>query len=96
MLTGLTIRTAHTTPGLRSCSSGTTQSGALGVNRLLASCLNCRHTALIDVSSYSAEIEVPSFRPRVKCGQCGSKNIDVRPNWKEQPPRESSTGKVWR
>jgi hypothetical protein len=29
----------------------------LGVKRLLASCLNdtCRHTALIDVSSYSAE-----------------------------------------
>jgi hypothetical protein len=35
----------------------------LGVQRLIASCLNdvCRHTALIDVSSYSAETEVPSF-----------------------------------
>jgi hypothetical protein len=22
--------------------------------------------------------------------------IDVRPNWKEQPPSESLTGKVWR
>ena len=36
---------------------------ALGVQRLLASCLNdaCRHTALIDVSSYPADTEVPSF-----------------------------------
>jgi hypothetical protein len=39
----------------------------LGVVRLIASCLNdaCRHTALIDVFSYPADIEVPSFRPRL-------------------------------
>ena len=70
----------------------------LGVQNLVAYCLNdaCRHTALIDVSSYPAETGVPSFRPRVKCGKCGSKNIDVRPNWKEQPPTESLIGKQWR
>ena len=36
----------------------------LGVRNLIASCLNdaCRHTALIDVSNYPAETEVPSFR----------------------------------
>ena len=49
-------------------------------------CLNdsCRHQALIDVSSYPAETEVPC---RVKCGKCRgrSNKIDVRPNWKEQP-----------
>jgi hypothetical protein len=28
----------------------------------------CRHTALIYVLSYPAETEVPSFRPRMKCG----------------------------
>ena len=35
----------------------------LGVQHLLASCLNdaCRHQALIDISSYPAETEVPSF-----------------------------------
>jgi hypothetical protein len=40
---------------------------------LIASCLNdaCRHTALIDVSSYPAETEVPSFRLRVVCAKCG-------------------------
>ena len=46
-----------------------------------------RHQALIDVSSYPAEPEVPSFKSRVKCGKCGGhgNKIDVRPNWKEQP-----------
>jgi hypothetical protein len=56
----------------------------LGVQRLIASCLNCgcRHVALIDVSGYSAETEVPSFRPRVVCANCGGRTnkIDVRPS----------------
>jgi hypothetical protein len=72
----------------------------LGVQRLVASYLNdaCRHTALIDVSSYSAETEVPYFSRKVVCAKCGSRGnkIDVRPNWKEQPPQSSLTGKVWR
>ena len=72
----------------------------LGVQRLIASCLNdaCRHVALIDVSSYPADTEVPSFRPRVVCAKCGGlgNKIDVRPNWKEQPTQSSLTGKVWR
>jgi hypothetical protein len=56
----------------------------LGVRNLIASCLSdaCRHTALIDVSSYPTGAEVPSFGGRVvcaKCGGCGNK-IDVRPN----------------
>ena len=60
----------------------------------MASCFNdaCRHVALNDVSSYPAETEVPSFRPRMKCGKCGGRNIDVRPNWKEQPVQPSLTG----
>jgi hypothetical protein len=35
----------------------------LGMQRLLAACLSdaYRHTALIDVSSYPAETEIPSF-----------------------------------
>jgi hypothetical protein len=72
----------------------------LGVQNLIASCLNdaCRHTALVDVSSYPADTEVPWFRSRVVCAKCGARNnkIDVRPNWKEQPPSESLDGKVWR
>jgi hypothetical protein len=72
----------------------------LGVRRLIASCLNdaCRHTALIDVSNYPAEAEVPSFSRRVKCAKCGSRGnkINVRPNWKEQRTRPNLTGKQWR
>jgi hypothetical protein len=42
------------------------------VQRLIASCLNdaCRHTALIDVSGYPAEIKVRSFGRRAVCGAC--------------------------
>jgi hypothetical protein len=45
-----------------------------------------RTPALLDVSSYPAETEVPWFKRRVKCGKCGGRGnkIDVRPNWKEQ------------
>jgi hypothetical protein len=72
----------------------------LGVQRLLASCLNdaCRHATLIYVSSYPADAEVPSFGRRVVCAKCGGRGnkIDVRPNWKEQPPSASLTGKQWR
>jgi hypothetical protein len=70
------------------------------VTELIASCLNdaCRHTALIYVSSYSAETEVPYFRSRVVCAKCGSRGnkIDVLSNWKERPAQASLTGKVWR
>jgi hypothetical protein len=64
----------------------------LGVQNLIASCLNdaCRHQ-LIDVSSYPADTDLPSFRRRMKCGKCGGKRVDVRPNWKEQPPQQSLT-----
>ena len=68
----------------------------LGVQRLVASCLNdaCRHVALVDVSAYPAEMEMPSFRPRVVCAKCGGRGnkIDVRPNWKEQSTQLSPTG----
>jgi len=39
-----------------------------GVHHLIAYCLNdaCRHTGLIDVSSYPAWTEVPSFQRRAK------------------------------
>ena len=52
----------------------------LGVQRLTASCLNdaCRHTALIDVSSYPAETEVPYFRSKVVCAKCGRGEQDRR------------------
>jgi len=71
----------------------------LGVHRLTASCLNdaCRHQGLI-VSKYADDVEVPFFAAKVVCAKCGARgrHIDVRPNWKEQQPQKSLTGKVWR
>jgi hypothetical protein len=45
----------------------------LGVQRLIASCLNdaCRHVALIDVWSYPADTEIPYFKSRVVCAKSG-------------------------
>jgi hypothetical protein len=73
---------------------------ALGVQQLVATCLNdaCRHQGLIDVSTFPDDVEVPSFGPKAVCAKCGARgrHIDVRPNWKEQSERSSLTGKVWR
>jgi len=72
----------------------------LGAQRLVAYCLNpsCRHERLIDVWKSPDDVEVLSFGPKVVCAKCGARgrHIDVRPNWKEQAPRPSLTGKVWR
>jgi hypothetical protein len=55
------------------------------VRHLIAFCHNdaCRHQAIIDVSSYQPDTPVPWFRAKAKCGKCGSKQVDMRPNWKE-------------
>ena len=70
------------------------------MRNLIASCLNdaCCHQGLIDVSKYPDDVEVPSFASKIVCAKCGARgrHIDVRPNWKEQTPHESLTGKQWR
>src|ERR1700731_3137127 len=73
----------------------------LGVKRLVASCLSdaCRHSALINVSKYAAEVEVPRFCLRVKCGECGSRTIDVRPKTNLAPRNKArihATDRNWR
>jgi hypothetical protein len=47
------------------------------------------HAGLIDVSKYADDVEVPSFARKVVCAKCSARgrHFDVRPNWKEQPPR---------
>jgi hypothetical protein len=39
---------------------------------------------------------VPAFGQRMVCTSCGIVGADARPNWKEEPPRESLTGVQWR
>jgi hypothetical protein len=50
------------------------------------------------VSKYPDDTAVPWFASKVVCAKCGARgrHIDVRPNWKEQPPSESLTGNQWR
>jgi hypothetical protein len=56
------------------------------------------HEGLIDVSKYADHVEVPSFANKIVCAKyCArGRHFDVRPNSKEQPPRESLIGKQWR
>jgi hypothetical protein len=70
----------------------------LGVRGLAVHCLsqNCRHEIVFSADDYPDEVEVASFQSRMKCNECGGKNVDVRPNWKEQPVQMRLTGKVWR
>src|SRR6516162_530554 len=68
----------------------------LGVQHLIATCLSdaCRHQGLIDGSKYPDDTAVPWFASKVVCAKCGARDrhIDVRPNWKEQPPKPSLPG----
>jgi hypothetical protein len=45
---------------------------------------------VFSVDDYADDIEAPSFRLRMKCG---GRNVDVLPNWKEQPRSPSLVGK---
>jgi hypothetical protein len=51
----------------------------LGCGTLVGYCLNdaCCHQALIDVSKYPNDVEVPSFQRRIKCGNV----VDVNAGW---------------
>ena len=70
----------------------------LGVHGLIVHCLNpkCLHQERLDVDGYGDDVQMPWFSSRMVCTKCGMIGADARPNWKEQPPRESLTGKQWR
>jgi hypothetical protein len=69
---------------------------SLGVRSLAVSCELCRHAARLDVDSYSDEVLVLAFGPRMVCTCCGIIGGDARPNWREQAERPSLTGTQWR
>jgi hypothetical protein len=50
-------------PALRKCALSTWIEAPIRQHGLIAYCLNdsCRHSALIDVSKYADDVEVPSF-----------------------------------
>jgi hypothetical protein len=65
-----------------------------GVRNFVAYCLNdsCRHTAVIDVSSYPGDPLVPWFRSKVKCAKCGVRNDRIDAAELER----GVTGQDWR
>jgi hypothetical protein len=67
-----------------------------GVRSLAVSCWICHRRAVLNVDHLPDHMTVPSFGPRMVCTGCGIIGADARPNWKEQPPRETLTGVQWR
>jgi hypothetical protein len=51
---------------------------------------------VLNVDHLPDHVTVPSFGPRMVCTRCGIIGADARPNWLEQPQRETLTGAQWR
>jgi hypothetical protein len=64
----------------------------LGVRSLFVSCWQCHHQAVLSADRWPDAVAVPTFGPRMVCTSCGIVGAGARPNWKEQPQRESLTG----
>ena len=67
-----------------------------GVRSLFVSCWQFHHEAILNVETWPDQVPVPTFGPRMVCTKCGMIGADARPNWQEQPTRESLTGVQWR
>jgi hypothetical protein len=68
----------------------------LGVRSLDVSCWQGHHHAFVSADRWPDYIAMPTFGPRMVCTSCGIVGADARPNWNEQPPRETPTGVQWR
>jgi hypothetical protein len=61
---------------------------ANGVRSLDVCCWVCHRRTIMSADSWSDDVPVPSFGPRMACTHCGIVGADARPNWREQPPRK--------
>ena len=53
--------------------------------------------AILSADAWPTQLPVPTFGPRTVCTRGGIIGADARrPNWKEQPARESLSGVQWR
>jgi hypothetical protein len=52
----------------------------------------CHHQVVINADPWPDDVPVPRFVPRMVCTRCGIIGADARPNWREQPARESLSG----
>jgi hypothetical protein len=73
-----------------------TNMGANGVRSLDVQCNRFGHRVITNIDHLAGDLTTPSFGPRMGCTTCGIIGADARPNWQEQPPRETLTGVQWR
>jgi hypothetical protein len=69
---------------------------ANGVRSLDVSCWLCHHRTILSADQWPDHVRGPSFGPRMACTRWGIIGADARPNWQEQPARETLTGVQWR
>jgi hypothetical protein len=62
-----------------------------GLRSLAVSCWLCCHQAVLSADRWPDHISVPSSAPGW-CARCGIIGAHARPNWRENPARESLTG----
>jgi hypothetical protein len=52
-----------------------------GVRMIWAKCEACVHQADVNVDALEKTVVVPKVGERLRCGRCGSKQINSRPAW---------------
>ena len=52
-----------------------------GVRAVAATCEACNHQADVSVDAMPENVHVPQIARRLRCSQCGGKQIDTRPAW---------------
>ena len=62
------------------------------VTRADASCIACRHCAEIELAQFRAEKVFVDIKPRLRCGKCGSADVDLMPDWRNH----SAVGRIER
>jgi transposase-like protein len=55
------------------------------VRSIAVQCDECRHSAIVNVDHFLGHLAVKSFEQKFYCTKCGSRRINVRPNWHEAP-----------
>ena len=56
-----------------------------GLRSVLAICQesSCGHSASINVDDLPDDLPVPDVALRLRCSNCGSRNVKTQPDWKE-------------
>ena len=54
---------------------------ANGVREVSATCEACGHQADVNVEALPESVHVPQVSRRLRCTQCGGKQINTRPAW---------------